>query len=266
MEINLLSLLIMTKIKAIGLATHIDDRARNWEERMKTAGIPYKLLGVGQKFTGWKMRSDLYQKELTDDTDTDIFIITDVYDVLVNPKVIKKIRESGGDVKNHILSVFYSFKKPIVVGAEKVCGYNCHHFSFHSIISSIFENKHQYPNAGLLIGYREPLITLYQHLAGFKNDQIELGNLVNEYPDKFALDIHSKLFYNFFVNRDEQRFNSALFVHFPGQNFSASARKGYNSLADTPISSTTRACQMITFCIITVLMVLSLISAYCLSI
>ena len=242
----------MTKVKAIGLATNIDDRARNWEEGMKDAGIPYKLLGVGQEFTGWKMRSELYSKELAEDTDTDIFIITDVYDVLVNPNVIKKIRDAGGNVKTHILSIFQSFKKPIVVGAEKVCSHNCYNFSLRNIFS-IFGEEYKFPNAGLIIGYREPLIVLYQHLEKFKNDQIELGKLVNEYPDTFALDSHSKLFYNFFVNRDEQRFNSALFVHFPGQNFSTAARIGYNLLAGTPIQPTTRASQMVKFCIIAVL-------------
>ncbi len=253
------------KIKAIGLATNIDDRARNWEEGMKSVGIPYKLLGVGQKFTGWSMRSKLYSKELTADTDTDIFIITDVYDVLVNPKVIKKIRDSGENVENHILSIFQSFKKPIVVGAEKVCFHNCYDFSLRNIFS-IFEDKHKYPNAGLIIGYREPLIALYQHLEEFKNDQIELGKLVNEYPDMFALDFQSKLFYNFFVNRNQDRLDSASFIHFPGQNFSIAARNEYNSLANVPVLSTMNASQNIKFCIIVVFVILFFMVGYCLSI
>lgn len=255
----------MARIKAIGLATTIDDRARNWEEGMESAGIPYKLLGVGEKFTGWEMRSELYQKELTEDTNTDIFIISDIYDVLVNPKVVKKIRESGGSVKNHVISTFQSFKKPIVVGAEKVCSHNCSEFSFLSMFS-VLGDKYKYPNAGLIIGYREPLSMLYKHLERFKNDQIEVGNLINKYPNNFGLDLQSKLFYNFFVNLDGQRFNSALFIHFPGQNFSVAARKAYNSLANTPISPTTKASQIITFCIIIVLSVLLFAVGYCLSI
>jgi hypothetical protein len=258
----LFSSLIMTKIKAIGLATNVDDRVRNWEDGVKAAGIPYKLLGVGQKFTGWKMRSELYSKELKDDTDTDIFIISDIYDVLVNPKTVKKIKDVGYSVKDYIVSTFQSFEKPIVVGAEKVCSHNCYHFSFSSVISSIFGNKHQYSNAGLVIGYREPLIALYSHLAKFPNDQIEMGKLVSEYPDIFVLDTHSKLFYNFFVNPDNERLNSALFVHFPGQNFSIVARKGYNKLANTHISTTTQASQVVNFTIILVLIMVCLALVY----
>jgi len=252
----------MMKVKASGRATNIDDRARNWGEGVKTTGRAYKLLGVGQKFTGWKMRSELYLKEMSEDTTTDIFIMSDIYDVLVNPKTVKKIKESEDSVKDYIISTFQSFEKPIVIGAEKICSHNCSQFSFQNFVSGIFGNDNRYPNAGLIIGYREPLITLYQHLAKFPNDQIEVGNLVSKYPRIFSLDTHSKLFYNFFVSPDDKRFGTALFVHFPGQNFSAAARVAYNKLANTPISSTTQASQIITFCIIIVWIIVFLALMY----
>lgn len=243
------------KVKAIGLATHIDDRAKNWVKGMEVAGIDYKLLGVGEKFAGWKMRSESYQKEMLSDTDTDIFIISDVYDVLVNQNVIKKIKRSGKTVTEHILSTFYEFDKPIVVGMEKPCFANCYDFSLTSVFN-ILGGEYVYPNGGMLIGYRTPLIQLYQHLEKFEDDQVELGKIVKEHPTTFGFDFHSKLFYNFFVEPVQQRFDTALLVHFPGQNFSVAANNGYNLLADTPAPLTTGSPHQIKFCIIIVLIVL----------
>ena len=245
----------MTRILAIGLATNIDDRAKNWVKGMESAGIDYKLLGTGEKFTGWKMRSESYQKEMLYDTDTDIFIISDVYDVLVNQNVVEKIKESGKTVVEHILSTFYEFNKPIVVGVEKPCFTNCYDFSLTSVFNILGE-QYIYPNGGMLIGYRTHLIQLYQHLEKFKDDQVELGKIVKEYPNIFGYDLHSKLFYNFFVEPAQQRFDSALLIHFPGQNFSIAANNGYNLLADTPVSPTTGAPHQIKFCIIVVFIVL----------
>jgi hypothetical protein len=218
------------KLKVIGLATEINNEARNWMKGVEAAGLHYKLLGVGQKFTGWKMRSELYKKELTDDTDTDVFIITDVYDVLVNQKVTKRIKNSGKSVEEYILSTFCEFKKPIVVGTEKSCSLrgNCHFWSFNNMFK-ILQKDYTFPNAGLVIGYRPSMIKLYSHLLNYPNDQLELGKLINKYPDEFALDKKSKLFYNFLVYPVKERFHTAIFVHFPGMKPIIPNRLAYNS-------------------------------------
>ena len=216
------------KVKVIGLATTINITSKNWTKGVESTGMQYKLLGMGQKFTGWKMRSKLYLNELMADTDTDIFIISDVYDVLVNQKVVQRIKDTGRTVEDHILSIFYQFKKPIVVGAENSCGSPafCYSYSF----SSSLQDAHKFPNAGLLIGYRSYLIELYRHLLNYSDDQLELGKLVHKYPHKFALDTESKLFYNFKLYPDKEKFRSALFVHFPGMKYIIPKQIGYNSL------------------------------------
>jgi len=249
------------KIKAIGLSTNIDNRAKNWTKGMELANIPHKLLGVGQKFTSVGMKSWIFLKELQEDTTTDIFIISDVYDVLVNQKVVNQIRDAGETVDGHIISTFYSFGKPIVVGAEIPCYGNCHKFSFSSVLN-VFRGKYIYLNSGLMIGYRPHLIQLCKHLGDYKDDQLGVGRFMDKYPNMFALDLDSKLFYNFFVTNDKKRSDSALFVHFPGLGLSVAGRKGYNSLDSSnysPIPPKTRLFQLLKFCIFFVYIALLLI-------
>jgi hypothetical protein len=214
-------------IQAIGVATQKTEAAKNWERGMRHTGIPAKLVGIGQPYS-FDMKIKLALEEMKANTEADIFITSDVYDVLINKEVVKKIKKSGQTVKDHILHTFQSFDKPIVVGAEVPCfSHNCYEFNF-TELSNLVEKEYKYPNSGLIIGYRDYMIDLYEKLKDCKDDQMDLGEMMNKYPELFALDTGSKLFYNVYVYPDKERLKEALFVHFPGMKYIASSAIGYN--------------------------------------
>ena len=235
------------KLKVAGLATDINDNAKNWVKGVQSAGLRYNLLGVGHEFTGWKMRSKLYVDELEENPDIDIFIFLDVYDVLVNKTEARRISsETTSTVEKYIIDTFLSFFKPIVIGAELACWpKNCYSFNLKSIFNTV-GNNYVFPNGGLVIGHRQPLIQLYRHLQNYPDDQYEIGKLVHTFPRYIGLDYSSKLFYNNHARRDENRLNNALFIHFPGMDFSLFSRLGYNQMSKKqgyiPAKYTKRKC------------------------
>ncbi len=215
------------KIKAIGVATQKTEAAKNWLRGMKHTGIPSKLVGLGQPYS-FDMKIKLSLEAMKADAEADIIITSDVYDVLINRVAVKKIKKSGKIVKDHILDVFYSFERPIVIGAEIPCfSHNCYDFTFGKL-SNLVEKEYLYPNSGLMIGYRDDMIELYEGLKNCKDDQMDLGELMGKYPERFALDTESKLFYNVYVYPEKDRLNEALFVHFPGMKYIVSSAIAYN--------------------------------------
>jgi hypothetical protein len=217
------------KIKVIGVATHKTESSKNWERGMKHTGIPFELVGQGQPYS-FDMKIKLSLEAMKRDRTTDIFITSDVYDVLINKDKVKKIKKSGLTVKEHIFDTFNSFGRPIVVGAEIPCfSHNCYDFTFGKL-SNLVGREYKYPNSGLIIGYRDDMIELYEGLKNCKDDQMDLGELMNKHSESFALDIESKLFYNVYVYPKEERSKDALFVHFPGMKYIASSAIGYNDL------------------------------------
>lgn len=232
--IHLLYILVITsvmvepKIKAIGLATHKTEAAKNWLRGMRHTNIPAKLVGIGQTYS-FDKKIKLPLEEMKSDLETDIFIVSDVYDVLINKEMVKKIKKSGKTVKDHILNVFYSFDKCIVIGAEIPCfSHNCYDFSFGKL-SNLVGREYLYPNSGLIIGYRDDMIQMYERIKDCKDDQMDLGELMSEYPTSFALDTESKLFYNVYVYPEKDRLEDALFVHFPGMKYIVSSAVAYNN-------------------------------------
>ena len=73
------------------------------------------------------------------------------------------------------------------------------------------------------------MIEIYEKLKNCKDDQMDLGELMNKYPEKFALDTESKLFYNVYIYPNEDRLKEAIFVHFPGMKYIVSTSIGYNN-------------------------------------
>jgi len=252
------------KLKVIGLATDVNPQAKNWIKGVEEADLNYKLVGVGQKFGGWSMRSRLYVEEMERDAETDIFILSDVYDVLVSREAVKRIKDIDFQTDEYIIDTFLSFKKPVIVGAEIPCFGNCYEFSFFSAFSiqNLFKKDYLYPNAGLVIGTRARLISLYRHLQKFRDDQLEIGKMMVMHPHIFGLDTHSKLFYNHHAEPDRKRIQSAIFVHFPGMSMLIARRNAYNSLDDnvySKISPTTSLSKLMKYSIIMIWMAVVLI-------
>ena len=215
------------KIKAIGVATQKTEAAKNWLRGMRHIGVPAELVGIGQPYS-FDMKIKLILEAMKADTETDIFIASDVYDVLINKEVARKIKKSGKTVKDHILDVFYSFGKNTIIGAEIPCfSHNCYDFTFGEL-SNLVGREYKYPNSGLIIGYRDDMIHLYEEIKNCKDDQMDLGELMNKHPESFALDTDSKLFYNVYVYPEKDRLKEALFVHFPGMKYIVSSAIAYN--------------------------------------
>jgi len=215
------------KIRAIGVATHKTEAAKNWLRGMRKASIPAKLVGLGQPYS-FDMKIKVVLEDMKSGPEADVIITSDVYDVLINPQEVTRIKKSGTSVPDYVLDVFHSFGKAIVVGAEIPCfSHNCYEFTFGKL-SNLVDRKYEFANSGLMIGNRKDMIRLYEELKNCKDDQMDLGEIMHKHPERFALDTESKLFYNVYVYPDQERQKKALFVHFPGMKYIVSSAIAYN--------------------------------------
>lgn len=217
--------------------------AKNWTDCLEYLDLEYHVLGANMDYKHNGVRGELNINFLKN-TDADIVIFTDVYDVIPN-KLIKDIAHSENKtVEEYILDIFLSYNSSVVVGGERLCspGY-CYEFSGTNLIS----NEHKFPNAGMLIGYREVLLDMYltiedcvkENKIGYfaeKHDQYRLGYYMQHHPEHFYIEKCGKLFnnhymYDFNKKRNSDRRRNAVFSHYPGMSAYTRSTKSYNEFA-----------------------------------
>lgn len=217
------------KLKVLGLATDNSQYVQNWAEGLEYAGLDFEVLGLGEKYTGHKMKSEKFHQAMVSQPDIDIFILSDTYDVLINKDLVDQIQERGDNVEEYIIDIFLRFKTPILVGAEKACLWCCVDFNALNFLNVLTDN-HRFLNSGLMMGRREYMISLCQMMMKYKDDQLAVGYIRKQHPKWFSLDVKSKLFYNNYYDINPDRLNKALFLHFPGVTYHQRAKDSYNSM------------------------------------
>jgi len=204
------------KIEVIGVATDRSlPQVKNWEIGLTKLGLNYTLLGEGLNYINHGMRHDLY-KEYIKISDADIFIMSDVYDVIPNVEVLNIVKEQNTSVETYILKIFESFDAAIVVGGEQGCDpfYSC----YYSTYFNIYSRYSIYPNAGTIMGYKYALLSYFEYTEKKgDDDQYWLGYYHAKYPEIIKIDTERKLFFNyFFTNNIETNGGCHILSHFPG--------------------------------------------------
>ena len=158
-------------------------------------GWNYRLIGEGEKWEGWVTRMMAYRKELGSLPPDQVVVLTDARDVVCvrSPKAF--------------MDGFNIFKKDIVVSMELTCGgrmdvpddiqnAQCKPLTKYWAHHNITRLPHRkYVNNGLVCGKARALKTMLDWIIAnnYKDDQLGLGNYVNEFPDRVALDVDAEL-------------------------------------------------------------------------
>jgi len=180
------------------------------------------VLGKGVKWEGWPTRMKIMSEYLKQNVHSEeLVVLCDAFDVLC-------LRPSFDFEKE-----FQTFQCPLVIGCENTCGANCHvphnWWKFHGVDVSL---EFKYVNGGLMAGKSSAIVALYEWALQHKytDDQIAIGEYMDQFPDKITLDLHHVLFYNDFNANSQMKLLqdrslqlttptrpiTPFFIHFPG--------------------------------------------------
>lgn len=184
----------MANVRVLTIATHSSNYFEIMKESAKRQNINIKILGWGQKYDGhiFKPRNILkYLKSLPKDNN-DIIVFIDGFDSIFV------------DNLESIVKKFTKMNVPILVSEEN-------RFFMFNIIASLRllknlsscerNNKKNYINSGMYIGYRKPLMNLLSDILKLskilnvsQSDQMLMQKLCKKH--KLVTDSNNKIFYN----------------------------------------------------------------------
>lgn len=166
-----------------------------------------KVLGMGKKWTGFRMKTELMNEYIKNLPDNDIVIYIDGFDSLINmnPEIaIRKFKEKG-------------YK---ILVSEDV-------YWLSLIISYLFPvcRNNKIANAGLYMGYVKYLKELYKNMLKdkCKDDQLVLANMCKKIP-YIEVDGNYEIFQNL---NDLNKKSNAVFISYPGR---MNLKRGYRSI------------------------------------
>lgn len=173
-------------MKVLSVSTTKNAGCANFCTSLQRAKIPYELLGVGEKWGGWRYRMQTYVNTLTTLPQDEIVLLSDADDMLCLRGTATELEEA-----------FLAFDKPIVVAAELTCNpmYNC--VPVVNYWGDTPPPVFQYVNAGVVVGRANALAEMWQWILdqGYDDDQRGLGAYVNAHPSNVVLDSDCKIFY-----------------------------------------------------------------------
>ena len=166
-------------MKLITVCTTENYFSNDWKIMAELNGYDYELIGLGMKWTGFKLLMELIRDKLRDIPTNVVVAIVDCYDLIM----VRKSKE---------LESYYRSHHPgkIVVGTEKTCKENCHN-------QQICPPIDVYPNTGFLIGLAGNMLELYDYMSDFTDDQIALNNYREHVNcSRIYLDVNSEYVLN----------------------------------------------------------------------
>ena len=180
---------------------------RNLANSSKKFGYNLNVLGIGKKWTGFIMKSELFLEELQKSSykESDIFVLADGYDLIAtgpSDELMKKyseIRKKG-----------YT----MIAGCERFCYTPIICYTNASQNHPLEHKTHfnRYPNGGFAMGEKKALIEYVKYvLRKRKDEQYLLGLYASEHPSEVFLDTHANIIYNM---RPEDGFDARKLVQY----------------------------------------------------
>lgn len=158
----------MKNLYIISLATNYTNAVDNFKKSCKKNNIPCKIIGLNNKFLGWRWRMKMYINSLKNYDDNDIIIFSDCYDVIIQEN------------KDDIIKKFQSLDSKVIISSEmnlllkaelKQFKINPRLFSHNKFLKNNLSD-YIYPCMGLVIGYKKDLLNLYISLLSYKNNKL----------------------------------------------------------------------------------------------
>jgi hypothetical protein len=214
---------------------------KNLHQTATLRGFEVITLGIGRKWTGFALKSQLFKEELSKPKyeNTDVFVLCDAYDVVVVG--------TAGDL-------FEKYKKiqaqgyHMVSGCESTCLSRFICFENASSTHDYAKNHPcRYVNGGFMMGDKQTLLDFINIVINTGEDeQFVLGKYTRDNPKTVYMDVHSDFVTNYTQYDDfeidkqignDQIFRTAhskdkfsIFVHAPGVGFSLKHTTKYNKL------------------------------------
>ena len=158
----------MSELYVISLATDYTNAVENFEKSCKTNNINYKIIGLNEKFEGWRWRMQKYLDSIKSYKDEDIVIFSDSYDVIVQQnknEIIKKFKKMDGNV------IISSEMNLLLVPELKQFNIYPQYLSFNNFLKNN-KSDYLYPCLGLVIGYKKYLEEVYTEILNFNDNEI----------------------------------------------------------------------------------------------
>lgn len=175
----------------------------DWESSAIKWKYNYKILGIGEKWEGFKTLLNLIIK-FCKNTDSDkLLCIVDSYDVII------------AGPKNELIEKFNSINKKIILGTENVCGPNC----FKTEIN-VSNKSRPFINTGFVMGKCKDLLKMYEESILLCNydDQVGISKYAKINPNYFHLDSNQSLVLNLNYSKeieDLKLLNNGRFHYIP---------------------------------------------------
>jgi hypothetical protein len=169
----------------------------DWLEAAFKWGYEPVVLGQGLPWEGFGTKMNLVREYTRSLPAGEIVAVVDCYDLLMTGPV------------GELLSKFQWLNKPVVIGAESVCGSNC------KPVSANTSCDEKYVNGGFVMGKASALTVVYAEAQSFcpHDDQLGLCHCVNKHPGWFHLDHEQFLVCNLRKINKLQTLPSGRFVH-----------------------------------------------------
>jgi len=196
-------------IEIITIATHKEGK---FEELIHNKyNLPIKVLGFGQKWTGFNMKNKLIYNYIRHLPDNNIIIFVDGFDTEIKGPLKLAIEKFK---KNNYKLVFSKEVGSQLFYAEKIVFNKCRN----NLIG----------NCGLYMGYVKYLALFLREALKNKcqDDQVVMNNLCKKFHF-IDIDEKEEIFQNLKIVNNYQYNNKAIFVGFPG---TVSLKRGYRAI------------------------------------
>jgi hypothetical protein len=210
-------------IHLLCVATQRNQFLYQWEHSASRQGWPApQVLGMGQPWTGFTTYIQWLTDALAALPPGDLVVITDSYDLV--------LQRSPTDA---VAAYRAHFTKPIVIGAERLCGTRCHRPG-----STVCDGAgaRWFLNSGFIMGPVGRVLAMYRWVGARANNASEqraIGEYRAEHCDQIELDVHSRLVVNLqFIEPEPLEWDAAagvfeltksrvapVAVHMPTQEF-----------------------------------------------
>lgn len=178
------------KILALTVNTQYSNNLEIWKRSAERYGYNYKILGLGEKWRGWKWRTKKYIEALKFYNKIEIFILCDSDDLYFTGP------------RSEFLEKFLDFNSEIVIGTEEFCCTgNASRGEKKETTRKLYEilerkniNTNSFSiNGGCLCGYREDLLKLLNKNKDAEDDQYGYISLYIKDQNLFTPDYYQKL-------------------------------------------------------------------------
>lgn len=155
-------------ILALTVNTRSSPNLEIWKKSAERYGYNYEVLGLGEKWGGWKWRTKKYIEAINIYKNFDIFILCDSDDLYFTGPC------------SEFLEKFIEMKSSIVIGVESnCCSVHLPSDEKKEVINTLFEiqnsknidSKYYTPNGGCIFGYQEAILDLLYKISDYDDDQ-----------------------------------------------------------------------------------------------